>query len=116
LVPFGLPKGNTAGAIEQEIIYGEAHSATNGSEPIKSVFDRPIYVAGDCVEASAAFEVCPRRIGFEPKYKGVQLIVESDLAPREPAVGVDLRWDGSKTTMGPVPGSKVRSPSQRPQE
>ena len=98
-----MPKGNTAGAIEQEIIYGEAHSATNSSEPIKSVFDRPVYVAGNCVEASVAFEVCPRRIRFEPKYKGVDLIVESDLAPREPAVGVDLSVGRIEDDDGPSP-------------
>src|SRR4029077_12158455 len=46
-------------------------------------------VAGSCIEASAAFEVRPRRIGLKPKNKRVELIVEPYLAPRERAMGVD---------------------------
>jgi hypothetical protein len=66
-------------------------------------FRSPNLRRGNCVEASVAFQVCPRRIGFEPKYKGVELIVESDLAAREPAVGVDLSVGRIEDDDGPSP-------------
>src|SRR5262249_57725013 len=88
-VCLGLPKSDAAGCIEQKIVHRDACPAAGGSEPVQPALDRPIEVAGRRVEASASFEVCPRRIGFNSENKGVDLIVESDLPSREPAIAVD---------------------------
>jgi hypothetical protein len=69
LVRPDLPKGNTSRAIEQEIIDGNTCTAANGAEPIQLVFDCPINVTGNCVEAPATSQVRPRRVGFEPEYE-----------------------------------------------
>jgi hypothetical protein len=69
LVCLRLAEGYTRSAIEQEVIDSNTGATANGSEPIKLVFDRPINVTGNCVEASVTFEICPRGIGFKPEHK-----------------------------------------------
>src|SRR5262245_24797572 len=88
-VCLALPESGTARCIEQKIIHREARPGAGCSEPVQPAIDRPIEVAGSCIEASAPFEVGPRRIGFKSENEGVDLIVESNLPAREPAIAVD---------------------------
>src|SRR5262245_25024137 len=88
-VCLALPESDTTRCVEQKIIHCDARPGAGCSEPIQPAVDRPIDVAGSCIEAPVAFEVRPRRIGFKSKNEGVDLIVESDLPPCEPAIAVD---------------------------